>query len=161
MIATYKPAARFIERLRDAGVNGLVFTNVSDVGANVLADELRQLGPGYTQGVVVTQVVPMPTGKATTLLRYQEQMRKHAPGEKPGFLSLEGWITARLLVDALQRAGKTVSTDALIDALEATRGLDIGLGTTLGFGPSEHQASHMVWGTSIDSKGQLEALELQ
>ncbi len=161
MVATYKPAARFIERLRDAGLQHVVFTNVSDVSANALAEELAQLGAGYAEGVVVTEVVPMPNAKATTMLRYQEQLRKHAPGEKPGFLSLEGWIAARLLIEGLQRAGKSPTPDAVVDALEGIRGLDLGLGMPLTFGPSEHQASHMVWGTAIDAKGALQPLELQ
>jgi branched-chain amino acid transport system substrate-binding protein len=161
MVATYKAAARFIERLREAKVRGLVYTNVSDVGANMLADELAQLGPGYAEGVVVTQVVPLPTARASVLVKYQEQLKKYAPGERPGFLSLEGWITARLLIEGLQRAGKGASVDKVIDALEGMRGLDLGIGTALGFGPSEHQASHMVWGTVMDGKGQLQPLELQ
>jgi branched-chain amino acid transport system substrate-binding protein len=160
MVATYKAAARFIERVREAKVRGLVFTNVSDVGANMLAEELAMLGPGYADGVVVTQVVPLPTAKATTIMRYQEQLRKYAPGEKPGFLSLEGWITARLLVEGLQRAGRGANVDAVIDALEGIRGLDLDLGSPLAFGPSEHQASHKVWGTVIDAKGQLQPLDL-
>jgi ABC-type branched-subunit amino acid transport system substrate-binding protein len=161
MVATCKAAARFIERVRDLGVKGVVFTNVSDVGANALADELAQLGPGYGEGVVVTQVVPPPTAKATTIMRFQEQMRRYSKGEKPGFLALEGWITARLIVEALQRAGRELTLDGLIDTLEGMRGLDLGIGTILGFGPSEHQASHMVWGTVIDGKGQLQPLDLQ
>ncbi len=126
MVATYKAAARFIERLHDAGLGKLVYTNVSDVDSNALADELAQLGPGYAEGVVVTQVVPPPTGKATTLLRYQEQLRKYAAGEKPSYLSLEGWISARLLIEGLQRTGRNLTTDGLIDALEGIRGLAIG-----------------------------------
>ncbi len=161
MVATYKAAARFVERLRDSGVRGVVFTNVSDVGANALAEELAQLGPGYGEGVVVTQVVPLPTAKATTILKFQEQMRKYSTGEKPGFLALEGWITARLLVEALQRAGKGLTQDGLIETLEGMHNLDLGIGAILGFGPSEHQASHMVWGTVIDGKGQLQSLDLQ
>ncbi len=161
MVATYKPAARFIERLRDSDVQNLVFTNVSFVGSNSLAEELAQLGPGYADGVVVTQVVPLPTSKATTILKFQDQLKKYAPGEKPGFLSLEGWIAARLLIEGLQRAGRTLTTDSLIDALEGIHGLDMGIGTPLGFGPSEHQASHMVWGTVLDAKGAFQALDLQ
>ncbi len=160
MVATYKAAARFIERLHDGGLGRLVFTNVSDVDSNALADELAQLGPGYAEGVVVTQVVPPPTGKATTLLRYQEQLRKYAAGEKPSYLSLEGWISARLLVEGLQRAGRNLTTDGLIDALEGIHGLDLGLGTPLGFGPSEHQASRMVWGTVLEAKGALAPIDL-
>lgn len=161
MVATHKAAARFIERLRDSGVRGVVYTNVSDVGANALAEELAQLGPGYGEGVVVTQVVPLPTARATTIMRFQEQMRKYSTGEKPGFLSLEGWVTARLLVEALQRAGRDLTEDRLIETLEGMRNLDLGIGPILGFGPSEHQASHMVWGTVIDGKGQIRALDLQ
>lgn len=161
MVATSKAAARFIERLRDSGVRGVVYTSVSDVGANELAEELAQLGPGYGEGVVVTQVVPLPTARATTVMRFQEQMRKYAGGEKPGFLALEGWIAARLLVEALQRAGRDLREDKLIEALEGMRDLDLGIGAILGFGPSEHQASHMVWGTVIDGKGQLQPLDLQ
>jgi len=161
MVASYKPAARFIEKLHDAGVGNLIFTNVSDVGANELADELVQLGPGYADGVLVTQVVPPPSSKATTIMKYQEQLRRYAPGEKPGYLSLEGWIVARVLIEGLQRAGKELTMDALIDALEGLHGLDLGIGAPLGFGPSEHQASHVVWGTVIDAKGTLQPLPLE
>jgi ABC-type branched-subunit amino acid transport system substrate-binding protein len=161
MVATHKPAARLIERLRDAKVRGLVYTNVSDVGANALAEELAQLGTGYAEGVVVTQVVPNPASKATALMRFQDEMRRHGGGERPGFMALEGWITARILVEGLQRAGRSLTTDRLIDALEGLRGLDLGIGTPLGFGPSEHQASHMVWGTVMDAKGQLKPIELK
>jgi branched-chain amino acid transport system substrate-binding protein len=160
MVATYKAAARFIERLREAKVRGLVFTNVSEVGANLLAEELAQLGSGYGEGVVVTQVVPSPTANASALLAYQDQLRKYAPAEKPGFLSLEGWLSARLLIEGLKRAGRGASVEAVVDALEGIRGLDLGLGTPLGFGPSEHQASHRVWGTVIDARGQLQPLDL-
>jgi branched-chain amino acid transport system substrate-binding protein len=161
MIASYKPATRFIEKLHDAGVHQLVFTNVSDVGANELADELSQLGAGYAEGVIVTQVVPLPTSSATPILKYREQLKKHAPGEKPGFLSLESWLSARLLIEGLQRAGRELNTDRLIAALEGIQSLDIGIGTPLAFGPSEHQASHLVWATVLDGKGvpQLLALE--
>jgi ABC-type branched-subunit amino acid transport system substrate-binding protein len=161
MIATYKPAARFIERVRDAGVSHLVFTNVSDVDSSALGDELAQLGPGYAEGVIVTQVVPPPASSATTMLRFQAELKAHAAGERPTHLSLEGWIVARLLIEGLQRAGKALTTDALIDALEGMRGLDLGLGAPIGFGPSEHQASHSVWGTVLDGKGVARPLDLQ
>jgi ABC-type branched-subunit amino acid transport system substrate-binding protein len=161
MIATYKPAARFIEKLKDAGHGHLVFTNVSFVGSNELGEELAQLGPGYADGVVVTQVVPDPNGRATTLIRYREELKQHAPGEKPGVVSLEGWIAAQVLVEGLQRAGPDPTVEKVVDALETVRDLDLGIGTKLGFAPSEHQASHKVWGTVMDGKGQLRPIDLE
>ncbi len=160
MVATYKPAARFIEKLRDAGVD-LVFSNVSFVGSNDLAEELSQLGPRYADGVIVTQVVPNPSSKATAILKYRDQLKRYAPGEKPGFVSLEGWIVGRLVIEGLQRAGRNVTTESLIDAFEAIKALDIGIGVPLTFGPSEHQASHKVWGTVMDGKGAFAHLDLE
>jgi hypothetical protein len=161
LIASYKPATRFIERLRDAGLGSLIFANVSDVGPNELADDLAQLGAGYTEGVVVTQVVPLPTSSATPVLRYREQLKRFAPGEKPAFLSLEGWLSTQLLLEGLQRAGRELTTDRLIAALESITSLDLGIGKPLAFGPSEHQASHLVWATVLDGKGGLQPVSLE
>jgi branched-chain amino acid transport system substrate-binding protein len=160
MVATYKAAARFIERMRDTG-HDLVFTNVSFVGSNALGEELAQLGARYAEGVIVTQVVPPPASRATAIMKYREQLARFAPGEKPDYISLEGWVAARLLVEGLLRAGKEVTPESLIDALEQVKQLDIGIGVPLTFGPSEHQASHKVWGSILDGKGQLKPLELE
>ena len=160
MVATYKPAARFIEKLRDVGAD-LIFTNVSFVGSTELAEELAQLGPKYAEGVLVTQVVPNPAAQASAMIKFREQMKRHAPGERPGFVALEGWLVGRLFLEGLQRAGKKLDTDGLIDALETIRGLDLGIGVPLTFSPSEHQASHRVWGTVMDGKGKFSAIDLE
>lgn len=160
LLATYKPAARFIEKLRDAGAD-LIFANVSLVGPNELAEELSQLGPSYADGVIVTQVVPNPNAQASAIIKYREQLKRFAPGENPGFLSLEGWLVGRLFIEGLDRAGLAPTTDTVIDALESIRGLDLGIGVPLTFGPSEHQASHKIWGTVMDGKGAFSAIDLE
>jgi len=65
---------------------------------------------------------------------------KNFPGEKPDFVSLEGYIAATVFVEALKRAGPNPTTDSVIAALEGIQGLEIGIGTPVSFGPSEHQA---------------------
>jgi branched-chain amino acid transport system substrate-binding protein len=160
MVPTYKAAARFVQKLKDERLD-IVFSAVSFVGSNELADELMQLGPHYAEGVIVTQVVPLPTSKATAILKYQQLLARFAPGEKPGFVSLEGYVAASVLVEALKRAGKTLTTDTLIDAIEGIKAWDIGIGVPITFGPSEHQGSHKVWGTVIDAQGAYRPLELE
>jgi len=160
LVATYKPAARFIEKLRDAGAD-LIFASVSLVGPNELAEELSQLGPSYADGVIVTQVVPNPSAQASAIIKYREQLKRFAPGENPGFLSLEGWLVGRLFIEGLDRAGLAPTTDTVIDALESIHGLDLGIGVPLTFGPSEHQASHKIWGTVMDGKGAFSAIDLE
>ncbi len=159
MVPTYRAAAQFISKLKDKGAN-LIFTSVSFVGSNALAEELMQLGKGYTEGVIVTQVVPLPDSKSSVVLRYQELLRKHAPGEKPDFVSLEGYIAGTLLIEALNRTGPELTTEALVNNLENIRGLDLGLGAQINYGQSEHQASHKIWGSMLDANGVYQSLEL-
>jgi ABC-type branched-subunit amino acid transport system substrate-binding protein/tRNA A-37 threonylcarbamoyl transferase component Bud32 len=159
MVPTYRPAACFIQQLKDVGKD-LLFANVSFVGSDALADELLQLGPQYGDGVIVTQVVPHPASQASAVLKYRELLARYHPHEKPSFVSLEGYLDALIFVHALEMVGDDLTTSSLIDALEAIHDLDLGIGTPITFGPSEHQASHRVWATVLDRKGQYQILDL-
>jgi ABC-type branched-subunit amino acid transport system substrate-binding protein len=160
MVPTYRPAAKFIQMVKDAGQD-LIFANVSFVGSNALADELTQLGPNYSDGVIVTQVVPHPQAQASAVLKYRELLAKYRPNETPGFVSLEGYLDAMIFARALEKAGANPTTDALIAALESIHDLDLGIGAPVNFGPSEHQAVHKVWGTVLDKKGEFHILDLE
>ncbi|MGZ6125522.1 MAG: ABC transporter substrate-binding protein, partial [Myxococcales bacterium] len=137
MVATYKAAAKFIDRVK-AERDDILFTNVSFVGSQALSDELMSYGGKVAEGVMVTQVVPLPLSKATAVLRYQELLPKYSLGEKPDFVSLEGYLAANLLIEGLKRAGRDFTTESLIDAFESLRGVDLGVGASMGFGMSEH-----------------------
>jgi branched-chain amino acid transport system substrate-binding protein len=160
MIATYKAAATFIRKIRERGL-ALVTTNVSPVDANALAEELIAAGPRYADGVVVTQVVPLPSSSAPGVVRFREALARHAPGERAGFLALEGWIVGHLLAEGLRRAGPDPDPDKLVEALESMRGLDLGIGTLVSFGPGEHQGSHKVWGTALQRDGGWKQIDLE
>ena len=160
MVATYRAAAKFIEKTRDV-FPGMVYTNVSFVGSSSLAEELMLLGPRYANGVIVTQVVPAVSGYSSAVLEYKNALAKYFPGEQPDYVSLEGYVAANVLIRALQKTGPQLDTERLIDVLENTRNLDLGLGTSLSFGRSEHQASHKIWGTAIDESGKYQPIELE
>ncbi len=160
MVGTYRPCAKFIEKMRDLKPK-MIFTNVSFVGSTSLAEELRLLGPRYAEGVIVTQVVPPVESHATAILRYKAALEKHFPGEAPDYVSLEGYLAAQVLIDALERAGRDLDTERLVDAFESIRNLDLGIGTPVSFGLTEHQGSHKVWGTQLDAQGRYEVLDLE
>ena len=159
MVATYRVAARFIEKTRDL-LPDLIYTNVSFVGSTSLADELMLLGARYATGVIVTQVVPAVDGFASSMLEYRTALQESAAGEKPDYISLEGYIDGKLLISGLRAAGPTLTTDKLVDAFESMRTIDLGLGNTMSFSRSEHQASHKIWGTMLDKSGHYEPLDL-
>lgn len=160
MVGTYRACAKFIEKTKDL-IPGLTYTNVSFVGSTALADELMLLGSRFAQGVIVTQVVPAVSGYSSIVLEYKNALAKYFPGEAPDYVSLEGYVAASVLIQGIKKAGPSFDTEKLVDTLEATRELDLGLGTKLGYGRAEHQASHKIWGTAIDEKGKYQAIELE
>jgi branched-chain amino acid transport system substrate-binding protein len=160
MISAYRPAAKFIEKTRDL-FPGMLYSNISFVGSTVLADELMLLGPRYAAGAIVTQVVPAVSGYSSIVLEYKNALAKYFPGEAADYVSLEGYVAANVLIEALKRTGPQLDTEKLIDVLENMRDLDLGLGTQLSFGRAEHQASHKIWGTALDETGKYQAIELE
>jgi len=67
-------------RREDAGFfPGMIYTNVSAVGATTLAEELTLLGARYANGVIVTQVVPAVSGYSSIVLEYKNALAKYFP----------------------------------------------------------------------------------
>jgi ABC-type branched-subunit amino acid transport system substrate-binding protein len=160
MVPTYRAAARFIEKTRDLYPN-MIYTSVSFVGSTALANELMLLGKKYAAGVIVTQVVPPVDGHSSLVLDYKSALSKYFPGEAPDYVSFEGYVSANILIAALKRNGPQLDADKLVATLENLQSLDIGLGTPVNFGRSEHQAVHKVWGSQLDETGHYQPIDLE
>jgi ABC-type branched-subunit amino acid transport system substrate-binding protein len=160
MVPAYRAAAKFIEKTRDLYPD-MIYTSVSFVGSTALANELMLLGKKYATGVIVTQVVPSVEGHSSLVLGYKAALAKYFPGESPDYVSLEGYVAANVLIAALKQNGPELDTERLVATLENLRDLDIGLGTPVSFGRSEHQGVHKVWGTQLDATGRYQPIEMQ
>ena len=160
MVPTYRAAAKFIEKTRDLYPD-MIYTSVSFVGSTALAGELMLLGKRYATGVIVTQVVPAVDGHSSLVLDYKSALAKYFPGEAPDYVSLEGYVTANVLIEALKRSGRQLDTERLVETLENLHDFDIGLGTPVTFGRSEHQGVHKVWGSQLDATGHYQPIDLQ
>jgi len=81
---------------------------------------------------------------------YKNALAKYFAGEPPDYTSLEGHVSANVLIEAVKRAGPQFDTERVVESLEATNNFDdnfdLGIGSTLSFGRGEHQASHKIWG---------------
>src|SRR6185437_13921567 len=104
MVPTYRAAARFIEKTRDLYPN-MIYTSVSFVGSTALANELMLLGKRFATGVIVTQVVPAVEGHSSLVLEYRSTLAKYFPGDPSDYVSLEGYIAGKLMIEALKRNG--------------------------------------------------------
>jgi ABC-type branched-subunit amino acid transport system substrate-binding protein len=147
MIGTYEPCARFIQLAISKNFRP-IFTNVSFVGADELS---RILGPD-AEGVIVTQVVPPPEPlrKAEQMWgadEYVQRLKTYYPQDAPNFVSLEGYINAKVLVEGLLRAGPGLDREKFIDAIESIHNYDLGIANPLSFSPADHQGLERVYFT--------------
>ena len=150
MVGTYAPCAKFI-RLARRVMPQTLFLNLSFVNAQALSNALGDAG----NGVIVSQVVPLCTLKQAICLQYLEDLKKYAPQEKPGFVSMEGYIIANLLVNGLRNAGDHPSRESLITAMESIKNYNIGTGETVTYSNTQHTASKKLWATMIN-KGEFQ-----
>lgn len=144
MIGAYAACAKFIRVARRSLPNAL-YLNVSFVGSTALKNTLGRDG----EGVLVTQVVPHFNSDLALTNEYRQDLQEFAPGTEQGFVSLEGYIVARIFVEGLRRAEPEVDRESIIDALLSIHDLDIGLGTPINYTRDSYQGSQIVWPTVI------------
>ncbi len=159
LVATYRPAAAFIRRLKDEKLP-CVFACVSIVGSRSLAHELLDCGPQYADDVLISQVVPHFASDLPAVKAYRAAMQDKFASEPPGFVSLEGYLSTKLLAEGLRRAGSDVDTQRLADVLQGFQGVDLGIEAPVSYSPSDHQALHRVWLTRMTERGEFEEVEL-
>lgn len=148
-ISAYTSCAAFIRQARAKGYGGQFF-NVSFVGSQALADALGELG----QGVAISQVVPFPYVPSAAIVREYQQRMTEAGHTDFDFSSMEGFLTARVLVEGLRRAGKNLTRDGLIGALESMHDLNLG-GFTINYSAKDHQGSSFTDLTIIGRGGKF------
>lgn len=153
IVGTFGPAADFIREARQ-DLPDSVFLNVSFVGSQAL---LEALGP-LAEGVIVTQVVPPLDADLPAVEEYRQALAAHVPGSEPDFISLEGYLAAKLFVEGVKAAGENPNRQAIVEGLLGLGTIDIGVGEPLTLGEGDHQASDAVWATVIRN-GQFEPLD--
>ena len=151
LISAYKACAAFIRAARKAGFGG-TFYNVSFVGTKALADELG----ADARGVVISQVMPYPYTPASLLASDYLAVGKAAAGDKfePNYSSMEGFVAARTLVEALKKINGAPTSDSLIAALESLRELNLG-GFYVDLSPNKHTGSRYVDLTILAGDGKV------
>ena len=121
-----------------------------------LAEELvKGTGPEMARGVVISQAVPFPFSATLPVVReYQKVMKQHAPDKELSFSSLEGFIGAKLAVEAARRAGKEPTREKIVDALQNLGNYDLG-GVQVNYGKAARQGWNAVDLTIIGANGKL------
>jgi len=146
MVTLYKPTAAFVTAMKKAGQNPMLMT-LSPVGTEQLVAELG----ADARGIGISQVMPYPWNSVVPMVRdYQKLI-----GNKTGYsyYGIEAYVTARITVDALRKAGKDLTREKYIAALESTNA-DLG-GFTVAFSGTNRQGSRFVEMTVVGPGGKV------
>jgi branched-chain amino acid transport system substrate-binding protein len=175
-VGTYPACAGFVRDMRDRGVDCPVAT-LSFVGGEAMLKLLsaaeRESNKDYTSRLVSSQVVPSYNDDSVPAVReYREAMDRYRDAIMPpdsllyphgktaereyaplpyGFISLEGYLNAKLFMAILQRMGADPRRADLAATVLAMGDFDLGLGQPLSFGgdTARRQASDQVYYTVV------------
>ena len=67
----------------------------------------------------------------------------------PNFVGFEGYINALILIEGLRRAGREITREQFIEAIEGLERYFVGIGAGVSFGPNDHQGLDQVYFTEI------------
>ena len=154
MAGTTDPSAKFVRAIRESGLN-CQFATVSFAGTAAFAQAVKP----YGEGIVVSQVVPMPNDKSLQINRYlHAAIESHARGTVADFSLLEGYLTGRVLCEMLERCGPEPTRENFLETVfGAPTTLDLG-GVRLSYGPRRNTGTNKVFLTQIGADGSFAPL---
>lgn len=173
-IGAYAACAAFIRDARDAGWD-VPIANIAFVGSenllSLLLEASKANGKDYTRDLINSQVVPSYHDTDLPAVRqYRELMDRYNPmpppdlvekGYRPlpySYVSLEGFLNAKLLVGILNKMGKDIGRDRIRKVVESIDKFDLGIDVPVSFGPKKHQGLDKVYFTTV-SEGRFVRLD--
>lgn len=144
-----KGAVAFIKRYRETRVPAQ-FYGMSEISSRELSADLGDVA----RGIVISQVVPSPwSGLVPVSLEYQ-RLREKQRNVASGYGSLEGFIAAKVLVEGLKRAGRSLTRERLLASLESIVDHDLG-GFRVNYGPGGRSGSRFVELSMLSTNGEF------
>ncbi len=108
----------------------------------------------HARGTVVSQVFPYERSGAPIVRQALEMMKSRKSTIELSPAMLEGFASAKVMVEALKRAGATPTRGSVIAALDQMRTLDIG-GMELSYSPTDHSGFDFVDLSIVDRSGRF------
>ena len=139
---TYLPQ---LEALRQAGVTDVIMVSAAANLAVALKEanqlgykatwygtyaavtpELVKLAGPLAEGVITVNPYAPPSAGTPGTKAFIDAMNTYQPSGTKSGIALNSWLGGKIIVDALQRAGRNLTRDSLLAALNDTKNLDMG-----------------------------------
>jgi branched-chain amino acid transport system substrate-binding protein len=152
LISSGGAAAGFIEQYRAGGGAAQMFAHS---GADI-EQMAKRLSEEQMQGVAIAQVTPSPYKISSRLAKeFGDIVAKAGALEVPvSYSMMEGFIAAKVIVEAVRRQGAKPTREGMATALDAMDSFDLG-GYVVGFKPNRRHGSRFVELTIISGTGKI------
>ena len=165
-IGAYAACAAFLRDAVDLGLQVPV-ANLSFVGSESLLQLITESRPDrdrYTNLLINSQVVPSyEDARIPAIREYRQLMLRHNPDPPQdlleqaysplpqSFVSLEGFLDAKMMVRILDVLGDNPDRTSLESAVFSIQDYDLGIGELVSFGPDRRQGLQTVYYTIVDA----------
>jgi branched-chain amino acid transport system substrate-binding protein len=151
MISSGAAAAGFIEQYRASGGAAQLFAHS---GADI-EQMSKRLSEEQMQGVAIAQVTPSPYKISGRLAKEFTDLAAKTPPEVPvSYAMMEGFIAAKVIVEAVRRQGARPTREGVVAALDGMDNVDLG-GYVVGFKPGMRSGSRFVELSIISGAGRI------
>jgi branched-chain amino acid transport system substrate-binding protein len=148
IVGSSKDTIAVIKAIREQGG----YMQIMTMSNNSSDAFVKNLGPAGA-GVIVTQITPAPD-LMTTRLGQEFKLAAKASGTTVSYTAMEGYVNAKVLVEGLRRAGRNLTRDGFIRALESMQRVDLG-GILITYSDKDHSGSEFVELTMIGKNGRF------
>ena len=104
--------------------------------------------------MTISQVVPFPYIASSPIVREYQQRMTEAGNKDFDFSSMEGFLAAKVFTEGLRRAGRSLTRESLVTALESIREYNMG-GFYVNYSPKSHEGSRFTDLTLIGRGGRF------
>jgi branched-chain amino acid transport system substrate-binding protein len=153
-----RPQVTFLVLTPPAGAQALKerqkigWTETVMVSSGPLTDErYLALAGDAAEGVEGLSLWPDPVSSDLPGVKaYREAMQKHFPKNEPNRYSISGYFAAMLFTEGAKRAGRSLTRDGLVTALEGVKGWDSGILPPLTVG-SDHETQRQGFWVKVEN----------
>jgi branched-chain amino acid transport system substrate-binding protein len=148
IVSSAKNTAEVIKAIRSEGGQMQIMTMSNNSSQSFMKD-VGESGVG----VILSQITPAPHLVSTRLgQEFKGMVKKY--GVTVSYAAMEGYVNAKVLVEGLRRAGRNLTREGFIRALESMQRVDFG-GIMVTYGPNDHSGSEFVELTMIGKNGRI------
>lgn len=149
MVTAGKASFDFIKTYNQRAV-GMQYFALSVMASQMAIKSLGKDGVG----VVVSQVSPFPFSATSKVVQEYQQVMKKMEVKTWSFASMGGFVTAKVMVDGLRQAGRNLSRERLIEALETMGKKDYD-GFAVNYSKTNHLGHRYIELTVISKDGRF------